>query len=120
MKALDLSVIHSNSAIQSVDNTEFLTAKIGTLIELKQAASIPAIPSVKFVVTKGDLTEEFESYRDLYTWAIDEKIIYDSAYGEYRDFAPEEKRACTFMEYVSEECFRLLAENEYKVENVKA
>lgn len=122
MKALDLSLIHSNSPVQSVDNTEFLTVQIGKLNNLKQAAPLPVIPEVKFVVTKGDLVEEFESYRELYLWAVDQRDINRCAREEFCDFSgdmsPRDIREFSLVEYVSENLERLLGENDYKLSTV--
>lgn len=62
--------------------------------------SLPKIPDIKFVATKGSEVEEFTSYRDFEVWVIDEcnRDIYDA----YRDADPDSRRGCDGMdEWVS-------------------
>ncbi len=83
---------------------------------------LPKIPTIIYVVTKGDITEKLNSFRDLYTWAIDCRDINKSAREEFdeviSDLSPINRAEATLMEYVSENIFRLLDDNGYELKKV--
>jgi hypothetical protein len=85
--------------------------------------TLPKVPEIKFLVhqqiTHDDfVTEEFETFRELYQWAADESVINKQAREEYSDMGWDYHRKFTLMEYISDHVFRLLEENNYKVERI--
>lgn len=56
---------NSNSCIDSIESKP-------TELTLVKSSSLPVIPSVHFVVTKGDEKEEFKTFKELENWFIDE------------------------------------------------
>lgn len=64
-------------------------------LTLVKSSSLPVIPSVHFVVTKGDESMEFQSFKAIESWIIDEcdKELYEA----YQWADSDDTRGCSDM-----------------------